>query len=66
MAHLLFVWPLGIFPVLSIGGYESVFLSDLVSSYLFKKAKAHFYPAIYHGIYRDDALVVFKDKKSVR
>ena len=26
----------------------------------------HFYPTIYHGIYRDDGLVVFKGKKSVK
>ena len=51
---------------LAIGGYESAFLANLVASYLFKKSKAHFYPTIYHGIYRDDGLVVFKGKKSVR
>ena len=51
---------------LEIGRYESAFLADLVASYLFKKAKAHFYLTIYHGIYRDDGLVVFKGKKSVR
>ena len=45
---------------LAIGGYELVFLADLVASYLFEKAKAHFQPTIYHGIYRDDCLVVFK------
>ena len=32
----------------------------------FEKAKAHFYPKIYHGIYRDDGLVLFKGKKSVK
>ena len=42
------------------------FLDDLVASYLFEKAKAHFHPTIYHGIYRDDGLVVFKGKKSVK
>ena len=51
---------------LAIGGYESAFLADLVASYLLEKAKAHFYPTIYHGIYRDDGLVVFKGKKSVK
>ena len=50
---------------LVIGGYELAFLADLVASYLFEKSKAHFYPTIYHGIYRDDGLVVFKGKKSV-
>ena len=42
------------------------FLSNLVASYLFEKAKAHFHPKIYHGIYRDDGLVVFKGKESVK
>ena len=51
---------------LAIGGYESAFLADLVASYLFEKAKAHFHPTLYHGIYRDDGLVVFKGKKSVK
>ena len=31
---------------LAIGGYELAFLADLVASYLFEKAKAHFYPTI--------------------
>ena len=48
---------------LAIGGYESAFLADLVASYLFEKAKPIFCPKIYHGIYRDDRLVVFKGKK---
>ena len=38
-------------------------MADLVASYLFEKAKANFRPTIYHGIYRDDGLVVFKGKK---
>ena len=41
-------------------------LGNLVASYLFEKAKANFYPTIYHGIYIDDRLVVFKGKKSVK
>ena len=48
---------------LVIGGYELAFLADLVTSYLFEKAKLNFCPKIYHGIYRDDGLVVFKVKK---
>ena len=48
---------------LAIGGYESAFLADLVASYLFEKATPIFRPTIYHGIYRDDGLVVFKGKK---
>ena len=51
---------------LAIGGYESAFLANLVASYLFEKAKAHFHPTIYHGIYRDDGLVVFKGRKSIK
>ena len=49
-----------------IGGYESAFLSDLVASYLFEKAKSNFHSKTYHGIYRDDGLVVFTGKKSAR
>ena len=48
---------------LTIGGYESAFLADLVASYIFEKAKANFRLTIYHGIYKDDRLVVFKGKK---
>ena len=48
---------------LAIGGYESAFLADLVASYLFEKAKLNFRPTIYHRIYQDDVLVVFKGKK---
>ena len=38
-------------------------MAELVASYLFEKAKLNFCPAIYHGIYRDDSLLVFKGKK---
>ena len=48
---------------LVIGGYQSDFLADLVVSYLFEKAKANLRPTIYHGIYRDSGLVVFKGKR---
>ena len=48
---------------LAIGGYESAFLADLVASYLFEKSKLNFRPKIYHRIYQDDGLVVFKGKK---
>ena len=40
-----------------------MFLADLVASYLFEKSKANFRPTIYHGIYRDDGLLVFKGKR---
>ena len=42
---------------------SSDLLADLVASYLFEKAKANFFPTIYHGIYRYDSLVFFKVKK---
>ena len=48
---------------LAIGGYESELFTDLFASYFFEKAKLNFCPTIYHGIYQDDGLVVFKDKK---
>ena len=48
---------------LAIGGYESAFLAVLVASYLFKKSISIFRPKIYHSIYRDDGLMVFKGKK---
>ena len=48
---------------LAIVRYKSAFLADLVASYLFEKASPIFRPTIYHGIYRDDGLVVFKGKK---
>ena len=51
---------------LATGGYGLAFLADLFASYIFEKAKAHFHPTIYHGIYRDNRLVVFKGRKSVK
>ena len=51
---------------LAIGGYKSEFLADLVASHLFEKVKTHFHQTIYHRIYRDDGLVVFKGWKSVK
>ena len=42
---------------LAIGGYESDFLADLVSSHLFEKSKALLNPINYHGIYQDEGLV---------
>ena len=38
-------------------------MADLVASFLFEKSKPIFRPKIYHGIYRDDGLVVLKGKK---
>ena len=49
---------------LAIGGYDSLLLADMVASYLLEKAKLNFRRTIYHGIYRDDGLVVFKSKNN--
>ena len=51
---------------LVIGGYESAFLADLVVSYLFEKANTILKWTTYHGIYRNDDLVVFNVNKSVQ
>ena len=48
---------------LAIGRYESAFLADLVACYLFEKVKANFHPTIYHRIYIDCGLLVFKGKR---
>ena len=50
---------------LAIGGYKSSFLSDLVAYYLFSKANNNFLRKMWHDIYEDDGLVLFKGKKSV-
>ena len=49
-----------------IDEYESNFLADLVASYLFDKSKPFLNPKTYQGMYRDDVLVVFKGKESVK
>ena len=49
-----------------IGGKDLSFLGNLVASYLFEEAKTLLNPIIYHGIYQDYGLVVFKVKKSVK
>ena len=46
-------------PSLSIGGYESAWLADLVASYFFDALEDRFVNIMqYWGIYRDDGLVV--------
>ena len=45
---------------LTIGGYESAWLADLVARYVLGKAKDRFADTHYFGIYRDDGCVVFK------
>ena len=50
---------------LTIGGYESAWLADLVVSFLLEATyDTMFDPMHYFGIYRDDGLAVFKGKQS--
>ena len=50
---------------LAIGGYETVFLADLVASYLFELSRDKFYLSKYYSIYCDDGIVVFNGKWTV-
>ena len=45
---------------LTIGGYESAWLADLVAVFILEKNKKQFENTIYHGIYRDDGFIIFK------
>ena len=51
---------------LAIGGYESAFLADLVTSYLFEKCSNQFKEVLWKGIYRDGGLLVFKGRNHFR
>ena len=42
------------------------FLSKLVASYLFEKSKTILNRTTYHGIYRNESMLVFKGKKMVQ
>jgi hypothetical protein len=42
---------------LTIGGYESAWLADLVAAFVLENCEDLFEEAIYDGIYRDDGLV---------
>jgi hypothetical protein len=44
---------------LTIGGYESAWLADLVAAYVLEKTKHLFLGTVFYGIYRDDGLVIF-------
>ena len=46
---------------LTISGYESAWLVDLVATYLLENVTDIFDPTMFKGIYRDDGFVVFKD-----
>ena len=52
---------------LTIGGYESAWLADLVMSYLLEATyDSLFDPMHFFGMYRDDGLAVFKGKLSTK
>ena len=42
------------------------FLTNLIAYYLFEKSKTLINLATYHGIYRNDGMVVFKGKNIVQ
>ena len=47
---------------IAIGIYELAFLADLVASYLFEITRHHFKNTLFYGIYRDNRIVIFKEK----
>ena len=49
---------------LTIGGYESAWLADLVAAYLLEMMKEKFNNFVYHGIYRDDGFMVLKGPRT--
>jgi hypothetical protein len=49
---------------LTIGGYESAWLADLVAAYLLEMTKEKFNNFVYHGIYRDDGFMVLKGPRT--
>ena len=52
---------------LTIGGYESAWLADLVAAWIFKETEKLFrQTSKYHGIYRDDGIVIFQDKWTIK
>ncbi len=47
---------------LTIGGYESAFLSDVAGAYIFKRTSPIFKDTLYHGTYRDDGIAIFNHR----
>ena len=45
---------------LTIGGYESAWLADLVAAFILETSKEFFVRASFFGIYRDDGIVAFR------
>jgi hypothetical protein len=44
---------------LTIGGFESAWLADLVGAYILANTQQHFTHTTYHGLYRDDGFATF-------
>ena len=51
---------------LTIGGYELVWLADLVVSYVLESASKQFEGMQLKGIYRDDSFIVFDGRSESR
>ena len=52
---------------LTIGGYESAWLADLVAAWILEKTESLFRrTSDFHGIYRDYGVVIFKNKWNVK
>lgn len=49
---------------LTIGGYESAWLADLVAAYILEHVEENFSETSFYGMYRDDGFVVFNSKKT--
>ena len=49
---------------LTIGGYESAWLADLVAAYILENVEDNFSETLFYGMYRDDGLVVFNSKQT--
>ena len=48
---------------LAIGVYESPFLANLVTSFFLEHTNHHFNNTKFFGIYRDNGITIFNDKK---
>ena len=49
---------------LTIGGYESAWLADLVAGFVLELNRRAFVNCVFDGIYRDDGLMVMRGKRS--
>jgi hypothetical protein len=47
---------------LTIGGYESAWLSDIVGAYIFKRTSHLFNNTLFYGTYRDDGIAIFNNR----